>query len=84
MDNSVGVSMLEWVVTNPENTPRQSLASVKFLVGAIRELAADNGYGVTLTSAKQEALIRLYKREGFEETDSGMTHLLAFNPLKKT
>lgn len=76
MDNSVGVAMMEWTVTNPDNTPRQSLKAITLLVGAIREIAVQNDYGVVLTSAKQDSLVKVYAKNGFQKTDSGMTHLL--------
>jgi hypothetical protein len=76
MDNSVGVASMEWTVTNPENTPKQSFAAVSILVGAIKCLAIEFDYGVVITSAKQDSLVRTYERTGFTKTDEGMTHLV--------
>ena len=76
MDNSIGVGMMEWAVTNPANTPRESLKACTMLVDCIRDCAAQNDYGVVLTSAKQPALIRLYEKAGFQKTDEGMAHLI--------
>lgn len=76
MDNSVGVSMMEWVVSNPETAPRDVLRAVQVLVGAMKDLALSNDYGVVLTSCKQPALVRAYEKAGFQKTDEGMTHLL--------
>jgi hypothetical protein len=76
MDNSVGVAMMEWAVTNPANTAKQSYMAVTMLVQAVRELALEFDYGVLLTTAKQDALVKMYERNGFQKTDSGMTHLL--------
>lgn len=76
MDNSVGVAMMEWTVTNPTNSPRHSLKAITLLTGAIREIAIQNDYGVVLTSAKQDSLVKVYSKNGFRKTDDGMTHLL--------
>lgn len=78
MDNSTGVSMLEWVVTNPKNTGKQTVAAIKDLVGAARAVAVSLDYGVMLTTAKQEALCRCYEKNGFTRSDTGMTHLVMF------
>ncbi len=76
MDNSVGVSMLEWTVTNPDATAKQSYMAIAMLVQSVREVARGLDYGVILTTAKQHALARCYQKNGFIQTDTGMTHLL--------
>jgi hypothetical protein len=68
--------MLEWTVTNPKNSPKESYVAITMLTQAIRELALSFDYGVVLTSAKQDALVRIYERNGFTKTDSGVTHLV--------
>lgn len=76
MDNSVGVAMLEWTVTNPKATPKQSYMAIAMLVQSVREVARALDYGVVLTTAKQHALTRCYEKNGFRQTDNGMTHLI--------
>lgn len=76
MDNSVGVGMLEWTVTNPKATPKQSYIAIALLVQSAREVARTLDYGVLLTTAKQHALARCLEKNGFIQTDTGMTHLL--------
>lgn len=76
MDNSVGVAMLEWVVTNPANSGRQSFLAISYLTQAAQSVADELDYGVILTTAKQPALVRMYERTGFTKTDEGMTHLI--------
>ena len=78
MDNSVGVAMLEWTVTNPGNTPRESLRSINHLLGALKEVALENDYGVVLAALKNEGLIRAFEKFGFHNNDSGITHLTLF------
>lgn len=76
MDNSVGVAMLEWVVTDPEATPMRVYKSLKevteFLCHRVKEL----GYGVILTSCKQDSLSTFYTKAGFNKTDEGLTHFI--------
>lgn len=75
MDNSVGVSMMEWLVTNPDSTGRQSLEAIKHLCDFLAQRAKELGYGVMLTSCKQPGLARIYERNGFTRTDEAMIHL---------
>ena len=82
MDNSTGVAMLEWVVTNPTLTPKQSYYAITMLVQSVREVARALNYGVVLTTAKQHALARCYEKNGFKQTDTGMTHLIMFTMPK--
>lgn len=76
MDNSVGVSMLEWLVTNPDSTGKQSLAAIGAVVGFLAERALEMDYGVMLTSCRQPALARIYERHGFQRTDEGIIHMV--------
>lgn len=76
MDNSIGFAMLEWIVTNPKNTGKQSYAAITHLIGAIKATAELFDYGIIFTSAKQEGLIKILERNGATKADSGMTHLL--------
>lgn len=76
MDNSVGVSMLEWLVTNPDATGRQSLAAIGAVIGFLSERALEMDYGVMLTSCRQPGLARIYERHGFAKTDEGIIHMV--------
>lgn len=79
MDNSgVGVSMMEWAVTNPKATPKQAYMAIAMLVQSVREVARALDYGVVMTTAKQHALSRCYEKNGFNVTDREMTHLIMF------
>lgn len=77
LDNSVGVGMVEWIVSNPENPPKLSAIGIAHLVQCIKATAKDLGYGVFLASCRQESLSRLLQRVGFHETDKGVIHLLS-------
>lgn len=77
MDNGgTGVAMLEWLVTRPENTARESLAAIKAAVGfALGELERLD-YSVVLTTCAQQSLAKVLERTGFERTDEQMIHLI--------
>ena len=77
MENSgVGVAWMEWTVTNPILTPWRSYAAITMLTQAVREVALELDYGVVMTTARQDSLVRVFERNGFAVTDRGMTHLL--------
>lgn len=81
-DNSVPVVMLEWIVTNPANTPKQSLGAVLKLIEAAKATAAAEGCRVMLTSVRQPALERVYERAGFVVLERGLTHLVMITGLE--
>lgn len=76
MDNSVGVSFLEWLVTNPEAAPIQTAKAVTHIVNFMADRALEMDYGVMITTCRQQSLTRLYEKNGFMKTDEGVTHLL--------
>lgn len=80
MDNSVGVSMLEWVVGAPECSGKEVVAGIATLVDFMGQRAKQLGYGVMMTAVKQPALARVYEKNGFEKTDDGLTHLIKILP----
>lgn len=79
MENSgVGVAWMEWTVTNPSISPRVAFLAITMLTQSVREVALELDYGVVMTTARQESLVRVLKRNGFTVTDREMTHLLMF------
>ena len=76
MDNSSGVSMMEWMVANPDAKPKSVFRSIKSIVEFLKSRAKDMGYTVMLTTCKQESLARVYEKTGFGRTDSEMIHLI--------
>jgi hypothetical protein len=76
MDNSIGVSMMEWVVSNPAAKPKCVYRSIKAIVEFLKGQAKSFGYSVMLTTCKQESLARVYEKTGFQRTDTEMIHLI--------
>lgn len=76
MDNGgTGVAMLEWLVTAPENTPRESLTAIGIVVDFLKGELKSLGYGSVFTTCRNESLARVLERAGFQRTDTGMIHL---------
>lgn len=76
LDNSVGVAMMEWLVTNPAARPLVAVRALSGVVQFLKSEAKRMDYSVILTTCRQPALARLLERNGFVTTDTGMTHLL--------
>lgn len=80
MDNSVGVAFLEWVVGAPDATGKEIVLGIGVLVDFMGQRAKELNYGILITACRQEALVRLYEKNGFEKTDEGLTHLIKLLP----
>lgn len=78
MDNSVGVSMLEWLVTRPGLPGMQVIRSIKHMTKFMELEAKRMNYSVMLTTCKQHSLARLHEKNGFTKTDETMIHLIKF------
>ena len=76
MDNSCGVSMLEWMVTSPKQTPLRSVKGLSALIRFMQEEAERMDYRVMLTSCRQDSLGALLERHGFQKTDDAVKHFL--------
>ena len=76
MSNSNGVCWMEWLVSNPEVKGLEIIRGINAIVGFLAEEGKRLGYGVMLTACRQESLVRVYERAGFEVTDQKVTHML--------
>ena len=76
MDNSVGVSMLEWIVTNPENSPKDSLRGIKTVTKFLKDRAKDMDYKIMLATCRQKSLLKVLERTGFQKTDENIYHAI--------
>ena len=72
---SAGI-MLEFVVTHPLNTPRESAKAIKLLISTAESIARDMGRTSIFTTCKQQSFSRLLQSSGFIETDKSMIHLI--------
>lgn len=76
LDNSCPMSMLEWIVTNPSNKPRESYKSVKALVSCADMIRKAMGYTFMMTTSNNKGLIKLLEKCKFNITDGNVTHLV--------
>jgi hypothetical protein len=76
MDNSCGVSMLEFVVGNPSVPPRDIVRALEHLTNAAKLCAKQNGYCIMLTYCKQMSLAKAFQKNGFIFAEDNMKHLV--------
>lgn len=74
--SEVAFSYMEWLVANPDQPGKVVYKGLRLLVDALKEKAYDKGKSMIYTSVKHEGLIRLYKKCGFIEGDTGMTNMI--------
>src|SRR5690606_10272023 len=76
LDNGgTGLAMLEWIVTNPDNAPRESLRALNTLLPFMRDHLRDRlDYPFILATCRQPALSRILEKHQFQRTDGQMTH----------
>jgi hypothetical protein len=74
MDCSTPVSILEWMVTDPEAKPREAYVALKTCVNFLQEEAKIYGKPFMLSTCRQESLARFLEKQGFTRTDSEMVH----------
>ena len=76
LDNQgTGVAMLEWIVTNPDNAPRQTLRALDTLLPFMRDtLVREFDYDCILATCAHPALSRSLEKHHFQVTDRGMIH----------
>jgi len=79
-NGGTGVAMLEWTVGNPDASGRVLMKGIKelfaFMIGQLEQL----DYDTIFTFCRHEGLIRIYEKCGFQQTDTGMTHLVYNKP----
>lgn len=74
-DESCSLGMMEWIVANPLNTARESVAALNNLISHITDYADENSI-VLFTTLRQKKLSALYVKHGFQVGDTGMTNLM--------
>ena len=76
LDAGSAMAAMEWTVTHPLNTPRESLKAIKILIDAAEKLAKACGKFALFTTVKQASLMRAFESADFQKADEQMTHLL--------
>lgn len=75
-DNSTPLATLEWLVTNPNSHARLTLQALNLVIDFLSKQVKEFGYIAMLTNAHQPGLVRILEHRGFQQTDSGITHLV--------
>lgn len=75
VDQDAPFGVMEWIVANPDNAPRESIKALHMLIASIVEIASKQGL-VLHTSVRQEGLAKLYAKHGFSIADSGMINMI--------
>lgn len=76
MDNSSGVCMLEWLVTDPAAPAMKAVKGLTHICRYLSGQAKDFGYTSMLTTCRQDSLAKFHERNGFTRTDGEMIHLV--------
>lgn len=63
------VGYFEYVVTNPDNTPKKSFASLSLLFEEVMKFVEYNLIQVCFARIKSNGLIKMYERHGFTAGD---------------
>ena len=69
MDRSTPVAYLEYFVTNPENSPRESHKACDFLFDKVMEFLRLNLIKTCFARLNSRGLLKMYKKHGFVEGD---------------
>lgn len=82
MSNRGGVSMLEWLVANPDVSPVIAVRSIARLLPFICNEAKEMNYGIVLSTCRQEGLGRMLESALFQKTDDNVSHYLRIIPME--
>lgn len=69
-------ALIEWVVVNPDAPRKRRAVGVELLLERLVSEAKFFNVQAIFTSLKSSGLIRLYQRQGFKITDTGMSNLV--------
>ena len=75
-ENSTPIAMMEWLVTNPANHPKDSVRAIKEAIESMKAVCVATGRTALFTFCKQPSLARAYEKSGFSRSDDGMIHLV--------
>lgn len=74
--NSASVAWIEWIVTNPENSPFMSMRAVRILIDFLVLEATQSGYAILLSTCRQKSLGKLLEKAGFAPSDEEVSHYI--------
>lgn len=68
--------IFEFIVANPEAGPKAKHEALALLIESVKIIGKEMGCRSLFTSVGHRGLIRQLKKQGFAETDTGMTNLI--------
>ena len=75
-DQTSPIGWMEWMVTNPQNTNKESLKTVKLLVEEAALLSKILKLKFLMTSVNKKSLVKLYGKHNFKATDRDMINMM--------
>lgn len=75
LDTTSPTAFLAWMVANPNNTAKQSMEAITYLIGGLVELARSQGRVNIIAQCPSGALSRLFQSCGFVLRDKDVNHL---------
>ena len=78
-DSTAPVGMMEWVVSNPENTPMGSYKALSLLISEVLKNATASGCRIVYSKLVHEGLERLYNKHGFITGDTSVKDMSWIN-----
>jgi len=70
------MAWVDWLVANPDSSPRAVLKASKAVLNSCVKLAKENNYHFVLSATKCKGLVKLYNKIGFQTTDTDMSHFV--------
>ena len=70
------IAWMEFIVANPAAKDRDIYSGVRDLVNEIIKDATEDGYSMIFTAVRHRGLGKLYERQDFKITDSGMNLMM--------
>ncbi len=73
---SGGMGWLEWVSSNPDKDPKDRALALDALLFHVAQIAQEKGIKALFSSSALEAYGKVLERNGFQKSDSGVTHYI--------
>ena len=82
-DNSCGISMIVWMVANPNNAPVTTSEGLEVVINGLIEIAKSQGRQVIMVACPQGGMSKLFQKCGFTLNDTNMHNLTKFLPCSE-
>lgn len=76
LDSTCPLAWLDWLVTNPKNSPKESIKAIHAVIDTLTLTARAMGSEIMMTAVENKKLIKLYSEKGFKDSDKDMTIMI--------